>query len=82
LGRELEKKKMEAGATLTRASPGTDRDLYKTWHENRSPGGRKRLAEMFSSVRDEVEDVEQDREREEETTVNSIENEVSSFDVQ
>jgi hypothetical protein len=37
---------------------------------------------MFSSVRDEVEDVEQDREREEETTVNSIENEVSSFDVQ
>jgi hypothetical protein len=29
LGREMEKKKMEAGATLTRASPGTNRDLYK-----------------------------------------------------
>lgn len=28
LGRELEKKKMEAGSTLTRASPGTDRELY------------------------------------------------------
>jgi hypothetical protein len=57
---------MEAGATLTRASPGTDRELYKTWYENRSPGGRKHLTEMFSSFRDEVEDVKRDREREEE----------------
>jgi hypothetical protein len=68
LGRKLEKKKMEAGATLTRASPGTDRDLYKMWYENRSPGGTRRLTEIFSSVRDEVEGVERDREREEETS--------------
>jgi hypothetical protein len=68
LGRKLEKKKMEAGATLTRASPGTDRDLWKMWYENRSPGERQRLTELFSSVRDEVEGVERDREREEEAS--------------
>jgi hypothetical protein len=68
LGRELEKKKMEACATLTRASPGTDRELDKTWYENRSPGGRQRRTKLFSSVRDEVEGVKQDRESEEETS--------------
>jgi hypothetical protein len=68
LGRKLEKKKMEARETLTRASPGTDRDLYKMWYENRSPGGRQRLTKLFSSVRDEVKGVERDREREEETS--------------
>jgi hypothetical protein len=34
----------------------------------RSPGGRQRLTELFSNVRDEVEGVERDREREEETS--------------
>jgi hypothetical protein len=66
LGRELEKKKMEAGATLVRASPGTDRDLFKTWYATRSPGSRKRLAETFASVKDEIEDGERDGEEEEE----------------
>jgi hypothetical protein len=63
LGRKLEKKKMEAGAMLMRALPGTDRDLCMMWYENRSPGGRQRLTKLFSSVRDEVEGVKQDRER-------------------
>jgi hypothetical protein len=68
LGRELEKKKLEAVATLTRASPGTDRDLCKMIYENRSPGGRQRLVELFSNVRDELQGVERDREREEEAS--------------
>ena len=68
LGRELEKKKLEAVATLTRASPGTDRDLCKMIYENRSPGGRQRLVELFANVGDELKGVERDREREEETS--------------
>jgi hypothetical protein len=68
VGREMEKKKMEAKATLTWASQGTERDLAKTWYENRSPGGRQCLMELFSNVRDEVEGVKRDREREEETS--------------
>jgi hypothetical protein len=68
VGRKLEKKKMEAGATLTRASPGTKRDLAKTWYEIRSPGGMQRLTELCSSLRDKLEGVERDREREEETS--------------
>jgi hypothetical protein len=67
-GRKLEKKKLEAVATLTRASPGTDRDLCKMIYENRSPGGRQRLVELFSNVRDEHQGVERDREREKEAS--------------
>jgi hypothetical protein len=67
-GRELEKKKLEAVATLTRASPGTERDLAKTWYENRSPGGRQRLVELFSNLRDEHQGVGRDRETEEESS--------------
>jgi hypothetical protein len=64
----MEKKNLEAAATLTRASPGTERDLAKTWYQNRSPGGRQRLTELFSSFRDELEGVERDRETEEESS--------------
>jgi hypothetical protein len=56
----MEKKKM--------ASPGTERDLAKTWYENSSPGGRQRLEELFANVREELKGVEQDREREEEAS--------------
>jgi hypothetical protein len=49
-GRELEKKKLEAAAT--RASPGTERDLAKTWYENSSPGGKQHLEELFANVKD------------------------------
>jgi hypothetical protein len=59
VGREMEKKKMEAAATLTRASPGTERDLAKTWYENSSPGGRQRLVGLFANVRDELKGVEE-----------------------
>jgi hypothetical protein len=65
----MEKKKMEAAATLTRASPGTERDLAKTWYENSSPGGKQRLVELFANVRDELKGVERDREREVETSM-------------
>jgi hypothetical protein len=56
---EFMKKKMEAAATLTRASPGTERDLAKTWYENSSPGGRQRLVVLFANVRDELKGVEE-----------------------
>jgi len=68
LGREMERKKMEAAATLTRASPGSERDLAKTWYENSSPGGKQRLEELFANVKDELKGVERDRETEEESS--------------
>jgi hypothetical protein len=67
VGRGMEKKKMEAAATLTRASQGTERDLAKTWYENSSPGGKQRLEELFANFKDELKGDERDRETEEES---------------